>query len=186
MLYVQQSLSPDEKLIHVGQFHWAYDVAAAMNIVIWSVIAGVILAIGIYLPQYVNIPFIEKYPDPNASLLQQVRDTDPIVRIVAFLAFLIGIGKFAQMMIIKATTEIAVTTSRVVYKRGVVARYVGEISINRIEGCNVLQSFFGRILNYGRVMVRGMGVGEVVLPTIEDPVTFRKAIFKAQSLSRKS
>jgi len=78
MLYVQQSLSPDEKLIHVGQFHWTYDVAAAMNILIWLVIAGVILAVGIYLPQYVNVPFVEKFPDPNAGLLEQIRNTDPI------------------------------------------------------------------------------------------------------------
>ena len=85
-------------------------------------------------------------------------------------------------MIRKATTEIAVTSNRLVFKRGLIARQVGEINIDRIEGVNVLQSVLGRIFNYGRIMVRGMGVGEVTLPTIEDPITFRRAIEKARSI----
>ncbi len=54
------------------------------------------------------------------------------------------------------------------------------MSIDRIEGVNVLQSIMGRIFGYGRVMVRGMGVGQVVLPPIENPIAFRKAIEKAR------
>ena len=41
----------------------------------------------------------------------------------------------------------------------------------------------GRLFGYGRVMVRGMGVGEVVLPPIEQPIRFRKAIEKARMAS---
>ena len=47
---------------------------------------------------------------------------------------------------------------------------------------NVLQTIMGRIFNYGRIMVRGMGVGEVILPPIEDPIAFRRAIEKAKAL----
>lgn len=184
MLYVQQSLGPDERLIHIGKFHWIYDVSAIMNIVLGLIACIAILLAGVYIPQHVNIPALQNYHvDPSAGIFAQIKATHPGVRIAAFLVFLIGVAKFAQMMIIKATTEIAVTSSRIVYKRGVVARYVGEMSIDRIEGVNVLQSVLGRILNFGRVMVRGMGVGEVVLPTIEDPVTFRKAIDKARTMS---
>jgi uncharacterized membrane protein YdbT with pleckstrin-like domain len=86
------------------------------------------------------------------------------------------------MMIIKVTTEIAITNKRLVYKRGLVARYVGEINIDRIEGVNVLQGVLGRIFNYGRIMVRGMGVGEVILPPIEEPLKFRRAIERARSV----
>jgi hypothetical protein len=31
-------------------------------------------------------------------------------------------------------------------------------------------------------MVRGMGVGEVILPPIADPIAFRKAIDRAKSI----
>ena len=87
------------------------------------------------------------------------------------------------MMVVKSTTEIAITSSRLVYKRGLVARHVGEMSVDRIEGVNVLQSMWGRLFNYGRLAVRGMGVGEVVLPPIKDPLMFRQAIEKAKSSS---
>ena len=95
--------------------------------------------------------------------------------------FIMGLVKFAQMMVVKATTEIAITNNRLIYKRGLVARHVGEINIDRIEGCNVLQPILGRIFNYGRVLIRGMGVGEVTLPPLEDPISFRRAIEEAKS-----
>ena len=87
-------------------------------------------------------------------------------------------------MIIRATTEIGVTDARLVYKRGLIARAVGEINIDRIEGVNVLQGVLGRVLGYGRVMVRGMGVGEVVLPPIAQPIRFKKAIEKARAVAK--
>ena len=92
-----------------------------------------------------------------------------------------GLLRFAQMMVAKSTTEIAITSSRLIYKRGLVARYVGEMSIDRIEGVNVLQTIWGRMLGYGRIMVRGMGVGEVVLPPLQNPIAFRKAIEVART-----
>ena len=85
------------------------------------------------------------------------------------------------MLVIKATTEIAVTTSRLIFKRGLVARYVGEMNIDRIESVSVLQSVFGRIFDFGTLVVRGMGVGELVLPPIARPLVFRKAIEKART-----
>jgi uncharacterized membrane protein YdbT with pleckstrin-like domain len=104
------------------------------------------------------------------------------MRIFSFIVFILGILSFVQLMIIKATTEIAITNTRLIYKRGLIARHVGEISIDRIEGVNVLQSILGRLFDYGRLAIRGMGVGEVILPPIENPIKFRQAIEKARSL----
>lgn len=176
MLYVQQSLGPDEELVHVGQFHWIYTVQAFMAIV-WGVLASVLIIAGaIFGYQYFGV-----YPE-GLDLLTAIKHLHPAIRIFAFVMFILGLFSFAQMMIIKATTEIAITNNRLVFKKGLVARHVGEISIDRIEGVNVLQSFFGRLFNYGRLAVRGMGVGEVVLPSIADPIAFRKAIERARKL----
>ncbi len=183
MLYIQQSLGPEEELVHIGHFHWIYTVSAFMNILWGLIFCIVILGASVYITTSFPIPFLEmKDLPPDASWLTQVRSLHPAVKIFAFFMFIMGLLRFASMMIIKVTTEIAVTNSRLVYKRGLVARYVGEISIDRIEGVNVLQGILGRLLNYGRVMVRGMGVGEVVLPPLEDPVSFRKALEKAKSI----
>jgi uncharacterized membrane protein YdbT with pleckstrin-like domain len=109
----------------------------------------------------------------------------PLVRFSILGFFLLGMFFFTHMMIIKATTEIAVTNERLIYKKGLVARHVGEISIDRIEGVSVSQEFWGRILGYGRVSIRGMGVGEIILPPIEAPISFIKAIQEARSMKAK-
>lgn len=176
MLYVQQSLGPDEELVHVGQFHWIYTVQAFLAI-IWGALASLaIIAGAVYGYQYFGL-----YPE-GLPVLTAVKHLHPGIRIFAFVVFILGLFSFAQMMIIKSTTEIAITNNRLVFKKGLVARHVGEMSIDRIEGVNVLQSFFGRIFNYGRLAVRGMGVGEVVLPSIADPIAFRKAIERARKI----
>ena len=183
MLYIQQSLGPDEELVHVGHFHWMFTVGAFLNILWGLFFCIVIIVAAVYLTTNFSIPLFPKEEvPPDASWLTMVRALHPGIKLLAFFFFIMGLLKFASMMIIKVTTEIAITNMRLVYKRGLVARYVGEISIDRIEGVNVLQTVLGRILDYGRVMVRGMGVGEVVLPPIADPVSFRKAIDKARSI----
>jgi uncharacterized membrane protein YdbT with pleckstrin-like domain len=176
MLYVQQSLGPDEELVHVGKFHWIYTFNAFMAIV-WGV-AGAIVVVAGSVFMYRQLHMI----DPRDSWLEAVRALHPGLRIFAFLMFILGLMSFAQMMVVKVTTEIAITNNRLIYKRGLIARQVGEMSIDRIEGVNILQSIFGRLFNYGRIAIRGMGIGEVILPPIEDPVMFRQAIEKARSL----
>ena len=175
MLYVQQSLGPDEELVYVGHFHWMYTVNAFMAIFFGMLISVFIIVGGIIfktmtgafpadLPATVAIPALPVY-----------------VKGMAFLMFVFGVYSFAIKMVHKATTEIAITDTRLIYKTGVVARNVGEMSIDRIEGVNVLQSVLGRIFNYGRLAIRGMGIGEVILPPIEDPIGFRQAIEKART-----
>lgn len=180
--YVRQSLTEDEELVHVAHFHWMYTLSAVINIVF-----GVGLAIGlivgtIQLQGILPGDFFRLDVPPDAGWIEMVRAVHPGVKILAFLLLVMGLMRYAHMMIIKATTEIAITNKRLIYKRGLVARYVGEMNIDRIEGVNVLQGIWGRIFNFGRVMVRGMGVGEVVLPSIEDPIKFRKSIEKARSV----
>ena len=181
MLYVQQSLAPDEELIRVGQFHWMYDVKAVMAIV-WGLVLSIFLLLGAvyFMENYWIHVAREPYFFYSDGLIGKIRELHPAIRIFSVMIFVLGVLRFATMMIVKATTEIAVTTSRIIYKRGLVARYVGEMSVDRIEGVNVLQTVLGRIFNYGRVMIRGLGVGEVILPPIADPLRFRQAVDKAR------
>jgi len=179
MLYVQQSLANDEELIHVGEFHWMYTVQAALSIV-WSIIFVCLIAYGtFYYKSNYGFGFY------STNVWGMIQEFHPGVKLAMFIVFIMGLLKFCQMMIIKVTTEVVVTTNRLIYKRGLVARHVGEISIDRIEGVNVLQTIWGRVFNYGRLAVRGMGVGEVVLPPLDNPILFRKAIDKARSLNSK-
>lgn len=176
MLYIEQSLGPNEELVHVGRFHWMYTVHAFMAIVWGLAISLMIVAGGVLVYKQMG------WFPAGLPTFEGVRYLHPGVRIAAFVSFVLGLFSFAQMMVVKATTEIAITNQRLVYKHGLVARQVGEMSIDRIEGVNVLQTILGRIFDYGRIAVRGMGIGEVVLPPICNPIAFRQAIEKARTM----
>jgi uncharacterized membrane protein YdbT with pleckstrin-like domain len=103
-------------------------------------------------------------------------------KIAAILSLAMGLLFFAQMMLTKAYTEMCITTERLILKQGVLSVNSDELNVDRIEGVNVSQGMIGRLLNYGVVIVRGMGIGEVRLPTMIDPVGFRRAIDQAKNV----
>lgn len=180
MLYVQQSLGPNEQLLHIGHFHWIYDVKALLSIFLSFLLGVVILYGAIWLQLNIKIPLIPRTVDPADSLIGQIRALHPGIKMLAFMMFLLGLLRYAHLMVIKITTEIAITNMRLILKRGLVARYVGEMSVDRIESVNVLQTFWGRILDYGQLAIHGMGVGEIILPPIANPIEFRKGIERAK------
>lgn len=187
MMYVEQSLAPEEKLIHVAHFHWFYDVQAFSNIV-WGLFFAVsVLTAAIELQPFMPAKLsLMTAPLTSADgWMASLQKLHPGIKLFSLLVFMMGVLKFARMLVIKITTEIAVTTSRVIYKRGLVARYVGEMNINRIEGVSVQQSFWGRIFDFGRVDIRGMGVGELYLPPIAKPLVMRRAVEKARLIAQR-
>ena len=89
---------------------------------------------------------------------------------------LVGLYIFFKRWTYELTTEVAVTNRRFIYKRGFISRQTDEFSTARIEGVNLTQTFMGRIMNYGRLHIRGSGIGEVDLPPISHPLEFRRAM----------
>ena len=195
MLYVSQSLGKDEKIVHVGRFHPIYRFNAVSWVLLGLVGTWIILHTGLYMDvqasinaNYPNLPEELKEKAWNTVIkakggtFSAILNLHWVLKLGAVLCFLSGLFVCLRMLITEMVTEIVVTNTRLIYKTGLVARYVGEISIDRIEGVNVIQGALGRILGYGRLIVRGMGVGEVILPPIDDPIKFRRAIEKAKTL----
>jgi hypothetical protein len=196
MLYVQQSLGPKEEILMGARFHWMYTLQA----IFWIMFGlGIGVAIGYAAIWFdISTEIRHMYGDTlDDETRQQVWDLlvarrggylkvlwqqHIVIRMGILLSFMTGLYLFAHMMLVKATTEIAVTNERLIYKKGLVARHVGELNIDRIEGVSVQQGVLGRFFNYGRVCIRGMGVGEVLLPPIESPIEFRKAVNEAKSI----
>jgi hypothetical protein len=199
MLYVQQSLGPNEELLIGARFHWMYTLQAIMWIM-FGLAFGILVGYGAIWWE-VSSEIRRSYPGLPEELFDQAWNNvvitkggylkilwglHPILRFGILGVFVLGLFLFAHMMIIKATTEIAVTSERLVYKKGLIARHVGELNIDRIEGVSVRQDVLGRIFGFGRVMIRGMGVGEVILPPIEAPIEFRRAIQEAKAMQEKA
>lgn len=175
MIYVQQSLVPGEKIVFGGFFHWMYTVSALSWIFIGLFMAFMLIHGAMYV-QYSEIP-------PLSYYVQAMWELHPYVRLGAFCLMLFGFFQCGLMFAVRATTEIAITDRRLIIKRGIIARQVDEMSIDRIEGVVVQQGIMGRIFGYGRVIVRGMGIGAIVLPSmLDNPIALRQAIDKAREL----
>jgi len=94
----------------------------------------------------------------------------------AWIAALIGLAAFLSILVPIWTTEIGVTTQRLVLKRGVIKRNIDELQLWAIESVNLQQSLLGRLLGFGRLLAEGTGDDSITLPAIANPLGFRKAI----------
>ena len=68
------------------------------------------------------------------------------------------------------TSEFAVTTTRLIFKVGIVARYTTELLLGKVESIGVQQKLLGRLLNYGDLVVTGTGGAREVFPRVHDPI----------------
>jgi len=157
MSYIDRSLGDGERLVARARFHWLYSFRAWL-----ALIAPLVLLIGVVV--YAD--------DSNREALA----------IGALVLFALGLIVFLRLMIRKWTTEIGVTSHRFVKKTGFVSLRTDEIALPNIEGVKVAQGLWGRIWGYGQLRIEGTGVDAVSLPTIADPVAFRRAIETAKGM----
>jgi uncharacterized membrane protein YdbT with pleckstrin-like domain len=149
MPYVDRVLQQGETVRYIARISW---VMYLPGLFLWLV-AGVIAAL---LPTEPTLRFL--------------------VLIVAAVIFIIGAVLLARAWFHRVTTEIAVTDRRIIYKRGFVRRYTAEMHMDKVESVDVDQSIFGRILDYGDVIIHGTGSGLEPLPNIDHPLELRNHI----------
>ena len=80
-----------------------------------------------------------------------------------------------------ASSELVITDRRVLIKTGIVRRQTLEMFISKIESIAVDQGFFGRMFDYGSVVVRGTGGFEQAFEAIATPLEFRRWVQRMQS-----
>jgi len=98
-----------------------------------------------------------------------------------------GIGVFFWIAAIMryATTELAITNKKIIAKFGFIRRYTVELLLHKAEGVQVSQSVFGRMLNYGSILVSGGGSIQTPIPGIVDPIAFKRKFFEIQEQAEK-
>lgn len=126
--------------------------------------------------------YVERNLAPGEEIVHRARLT--WLNWLAALACLVALGWLLGFGIILAlafairqwTTEIAITNRRFIYKTGWISRRVQDISLAKIEGSSLEQSVLGRLLGYGRLTIRGTGIGAIDLPGIDAPNALKRAI----------
>ncbi|MDQ6807981.1 MAG: PH domain-containing protein [Verrucomicrobiota bacterium] len=85
--------------------------------------------------------------------------------------------------LIYASSELVITSSRVLIKTGYFHRQTREMFVSKIESVSVDQRVLGRMLDYGTVIIRGTGGSEEMFDTIAHPIAFRNSVQQLQTSS---
>jgi uncharacterized membrane protein YdbT with pleckstrin-like domain len=79
-------------------------------------------------------------------------------------------------MIRRRGSDFAVTNKRVMMKVGVLNTRSVELLLSKIEAIAVHQTFTGRLMGYGDIVVTGSGGTREIFSSIQDPLEFRRAV----------
>ena len=157
MRYVRRVLQPGENIVYSTKLHWRIDIHAILLLIAGIILAGAAIATS---------------DNQNLSLA---------LRIAAGIFALLALSAALRAFIRRATTELAVTDHRVIYKSGLLSRHTIEMNRDKVESVDVDQSLLGRILGYGTVIVRGTGGSLEPIRNIGDPLRFRTHITASPS-----
>lgn len=151
MSYVRHVLQPGETVVQESRLHW---------LIYWRAILFLIIAAILAL----------------LSLLPTDATAAEAILAAAALALLVALISAIAAAIRRATTELAVTNHRIIYKSGLFSRHTIEMNRAKVESVDVDQSLLGRIFGYGTVQVRGTGGSLEPLRGIENPLSLRSHI----------
>ena len=101
---------------------------------------------------------------------------------LAVAAIPFGLWIFATRGWTMLSTEIAVTSNRVVVKRGIFSVQTDEVAIPNIETVQMHQGVSGVALGIASFTIEGTGDDRVEIPPIAWPFLFRKAIEDARGM----
>jgi uncharacterized membrane protein YdbT with pleckstrin-like domain len=151
MSYAERVLQPGETIAYSARLHW---------IVYLGGILMVLLAIALAV-----------------AAVALKSDTLRVGLLFASLAALfLGLVQMLRAWFVVANSEIIVTSRRVIYKTGFIARNSVEMNLDKIESVLIRQSLLGRMLNFGTVVVRGVGSGLEPIDRVAAPLELHRKI----------
>ncbi|MBV9412590.1 MAG: PH domain-containing protein [Acidimicrobiia bacterium] len=103
---------------------------------------------------------------------------DPIL-IASLIVVLVVLVRFVRRYTRWATTNMVLTTDRLILRAGVFAKSGREIPLERINDLTYRQSFFERLIGAGDIRVESGGErGQQVLRMVPSPMQVQQAIYK--------
>ena len=152
MGYVERHLLPGERVLYKTRLHW---VLFARPALVFLIGAGLTVA----------VRYMEAQPEA-------ARWAGWIGLGIMAIGLFWGFVHWVELR----TSEFAVTTTRVIFKVGLVARYTTELLLTKVESIAVQQSLSGRVLGFGDLTVIGTGGTREVFRRVRDPITFRNYV----------
>lgn len=129
--------------------------------------------------------FVESTLMPDEHVIVKARSSGAylcfmiFVGIITLPLFLMGLFLIFYAISTYVSTELAVTNKRIVAKTGMIVRNSIELNISKVESIQVRQGVFGRIFNYGSLVISGAGNPQAPIPCIKAPMEFRRLAVQA-------
>ena len=164
MSYVDKSLVPGETLLYQTRHHWILLLGPlGMSTVLVALAAGLLM---------------ESMAARNGKGMAAGASSGVIhaIDFAAILLVVMAIGIFVYGLAKRNATEMAVTNKRVLIKTGIGSRRTLDIMLSRVESIGVEETFWGRMLGFGSVVVRGTGGTPESFVMIAHPQEFRRSV----------
>lgn len=168
MSFVKKVIGPDETLIGITSAHWIYGAKGLL----W--LTGLMI-IGLALDYYASGLFGQLFRNGNSFAANRIGD------ILFWLPTALGFALFVSYLLVMIAPEIALTSKRIIFKKGIIAVDVKELDLEEIKAVDVDNGALGRFLNYGYIIFDARFVGNLDLPAIGKPYRFVKALNEVRS-----
>jgi uncharacterized membrane protein YdbT with pleckstrin-like domain len=151
MGYAERVLQPGETIAYRAKLHWViYFVGMVL------VVAAICLAV--------------------AAVVLKMESIRVGLLLAALIALFLGLFQLIRAWIVAVNTEIIVTTRRVIYKTGFISRNTVEMNLDKVESVLVQQGILGRMLDFGTVIIRGVGAGLEPVDNIAAPLELHRHV----------
>ncbi|HTX48396.1 MAG TPA: PH domain-containing protein [Caulobacteraceae bacterium] len=151
MGYAERVLQPGETIAYRARLHWVIYLAG-MVLVVVAIAAAI------------------------AALLLKTDAARYGLLLAAVIALFLGVFQMTRAWLWQVNTEITVTNRRIIYKRGFISRNTVEMNLDKVESVLVQQTLVGRMLDYGTVIVRGVGAGLEPVRLISHPLDLHRHV----------
>lgn len=162
--YVERNLQYNEEIIFKPHLHWS-----------------------IYIDKYFEISLIVAI----FCLIMNIY-ADTIVFFNGFFGYAVWLISFVALLRIlyvwtrSYSTEMLITTNRVIYKVGFLNIRTEQLENNRIESIEVQQSFGGTLLNYGDIIFSGTGTAKLAFKRVFSPWQVKEIVEEALYNNKKA
>ena len=172
MAFVERILSEDEELLQSQKLHWIYPLTGLLAMVAFS-LAGIMITLGANIYSHGHMP-------QNISDIQF-----PVFSVATYLPALLFAAAGAVLFLIYVlkylSTEISITTKRIIIKKGLIFVDVFEMDFEEIKGEDIDYGYFGYLFNYGSLRLDCRFIKDISVPAIGDPAKFTRILNRARA-----
>jgi hypothetical protein len=151
MGYAERVLQPGETIAYRARLHW---IIYLLGMTCVAAAVGLAIAAMVLQPQSLRLGLLA----------------------AAAIALFLGLFQMLRAWLVSANTEIIVTSRRVIYKTGFISRSTVEMNLDKVESVLVQQTLLGRMIDYGTVIIRGVGAGLEPIRNIGSPLMLHRHI----------